>query len=290
MNRRICMYMLLGSVLAFTPRVARGQQGPPPLPPEATAHGGPGGEWMGPPMGERMELLGFEGMHGGKVVTGAPFSAVAVSETTQTLLDGNQITRKTQTNLFRDSQGRLRKEVTLSGFAGQPKSFVVVNDPVGSKSFVLHPDTKTAEIMPGHGMKGLRKGAANGAVEGKFAAREQQLMAEGNLKMVDLGSQTIAGVSAQCTQITRTIPAQQMGNVSPINIVSERCYSNDLQMVVMSTRSDPRFGTTTYTLSNIQPTEPAASLFTMPLGYAVKRGGPGRHGMMKFKQGPPPDN
>jgi len=39
-------------------------------------------------IGERIELLGFEGMHGGKVVTGVPFSAVAVSESAQTLADG----------------------------------------------------------------------------------------------------------------------------------------------------------------------------------------------------------
>src|SRR5436190_14619322 len=51
-----------------------------------------------------IELLGFGGgLHGGKVVKGAPFSAVATSETTQTLSDGNHITRKTQTNLYRDS-------------------------------------------------------------------------------------------------------------------------------------------------------------------------------------------
>src|SRR5260370_38446495 len=95
--------------------------------------GGQGRDLMAPPMGDRVELLGFEGMHGGKVVTGAQFSAVGVSESTQTLADGNHITRKTQTNLFRDSQGRFRKEVTLSGFGPlaaprTPKSLEFSND------------------------------------------------------------------------------------------------------------------------------------------------------------------
>src|SRR5438270_9728240 len=98
-----------------------------------------------------IELLGFGGgVHGGKVVKGAPFSAVAVSESTQTLADGNHITRKTQTNVFRDSQGRIRKEIALTGFgplatSEQPKSFVVINDPVARATFMLHPDHKTAE-------------------------------------------------------------------------------------------------------------------------------------------------
>ena len=76
--------------------------------------GGAPGE--GGPFGQRMELMGFEGMHGGKVVTGAPFRAVAVSETTQSLPDGNNITRKSQTTIYRDSQGRFRQEVTFSGW------------------------------------------------------------------------------------------------------------------------------------------------------------------------------
>jgi hypothetical protein len=259
---------------------------------------GPGGEMMPPPTGERIELLGFEGMHGGKVVTGAPFSAVAVSETTQTLSDGNHISRKTQTNLFRDSQGRFRREVTLPAIwplatSGQPKSFVMINDPVANKHYILHAETKTAEQVPAHGMKGPGRGAAKDALKGKFEARQQALVAEGNLKKEDLGTQTIAGVKAQGTRITRTIPAGQIGNEKPITIVSEHWYSNDLQMVVMSKRSDPRFGETTYTLTNIQRSEPDTALFAVPPDYSVTQGGPGRRGMMRWQrqpQGPPPSD
>jgi len=87
-----------------------------------------------------------------------------------------------------------------------------------------------------------------------------------------LGTQTIAGVSAQGTRVTHTIPAGQMGNEKPITIVFEHWYSNDLQMVVMSKRSDPRIGETSYTVTNIQRSEPAASLFTVPSDYTVTTG------------------
>jgi hypothetical protein len=246
-------------------------------------------------MGDRIELLGFEGMHGGKVVTGAPFSAVAVSESTQTLADGNHITRKTQTNLFRDGQGRFRKEVTMSGFgplaaSGGPKSFVVINDPVANANFVLHSETKVAEKMghPFRGMKGAAKGVAKGAIGEKWQAREQQEIASGSLKKEDLGTQVIGGVSAQGTRVTRTIPAGQIGNEKPILIVHETWFSNDLQMVVMSKRTNPMGGETTYTLTNIQRTEPAPALFAVPSDFTVQQGGMGKHGMMKFKQEPPP--
>lgn len=292
MNRNVVRSLILGCLFVLYAGIAGAQQAPPPPPPAAgMMQAGPEGELPPPPFGERMELLGFGGMHGGKVVTGAPFSAVAVSETTQTLADGNHITRKTQTNLFRDSQGRIRKEVTLSGFgpmasSGQPKSFVVINDPVAGATFMLHPDQKTAEKT---GRPFARMGGQlQGAMKEKMNAREQQEIASGNLKKEDLGTQTVAGVTAQGTRITRTIPAGQIGNEKPITIVHETWYSNDLQTTVMSKRSDPWSGETTYTLTNIQRTEPAASLFTVPSDYAVTERHPRPEGRMRQHEGPPP--
>jgi hypothetical protein len=240
-------------------------------------------------IGGRIELLGFEGMHGGKVVTGVPFSAVAVSETNQTLADGNHIARKTETHIFRDGQGRFRKEVTFPAIgplatSGQPKSFVFINDPVAGTHFILHPDAKTAEKME------MPFGKMKEEMKGKMEYRHQQALAEGSLKKEDLGTKTIAGVSAQGTRVTHTIPAGQIGNEKAITIVSEHWYSNDLQIMVMSKRSDPRFGDTTYTLTNIQRQEPAASLFAVPSDYTVTIGGHGMH-MQKFNgatEAPPP--
>jgi hypothetical protein len=239
--------------------------------------------------GGPIELLGFAGMRGGKVVTGAPFSAVAITETTQTLSDGNHIARKTQTNLFRDSQGRVRREVTLAAIgplaaSGEPKPFVVIHDPVAGSNFILHADTKTAEKMekPFMRMKGVMKNKAEG---------RQQESANGNLKEEDLGTQTISGVVAQGKRVTHTIPAGQIGNEKPITIVHESWYSNDLQMMVMSKHSDPWSGEHAYTLTNIQRSEPAASLFAVPADYTVTQGRPRGHGMMRRNQTPPaPDN
>jgi hypothetical protein len=299
MNRRVCMSMVLSGIFLWSAGLARAQEAPPPPPPGELAHaGGPGEGMLAGPIGEGIELLGFEGLHGGKVVTGVPFSAVAVQETNQTLSDGNHISRKSQVNLFRDSQGRIRKEVTISGLgplaaSGQPKSFVVVNDPVASENYVLHPETKVAEKM-GNAFRGM-KGPMSGTFEGKWRAHQQEEIASGNLKKEDLGTQMIAGLSAQGTRLTRTIPAGQIGNERPILIVHETWYSNDLQMVVMSKRSNPWTGETSYKLTNIQRTEPAASLFAVPSDYAVTAG-ENRMFMRKFNAGPdaapppPPNN
>ena len=246
----------------------------------------PQGEFIpGGPLGSRMKILGFEEMHSGKVVAGAPYSAVAVTETTQTLADGTTIDRKVQANIFRDGQGRVRHETTLPVIgplvaSGKSNSFVMIHDPVAGTAFILHPDTKIADQLPAP-----HRGQNNpGGLQDKFAAHIQQEIANGTVKKEDLGTQTINGVVAQGTRYTRTIPAGQIGNNKPISAVTERWYSADLQVVVKSTRTDPRFGSTTYTLTNIQRQEPAATLFAVPSDYTVRQGHP--HGKGNMRYGP----
>ncbi|MDT5293477.1 MAG: hypothetical protein QOJ76_357, partial [Acidobacteriota bacterium] len=87
--------------------------------------------------------------------------------------------------------------------------------------------------------------------------------------------------------------AGELGNEQPINIVNERWYSPELQVVVLTRHSDPRFGETTYRLTNITRAEPAASLFQVPSDYTVKeRGGPGgAPGVRRMRRpAPPPEN
>lgn len=286
MNRNAWAGCFLGGMMAFGAAAAGAQEAAPPPPPPNVAgmpgDGGPGGP---PPFAERIELLGFGGMHGGKVVKGVPFSALAVSESTQTLADGNRIVRKTETTLYRDGEGRFRKEVTLPAIgplaaSGKVHSFVVINDPVAGSGYILEPDEKVARKMPERikGMKVLKR---------EFGDREWKGKGETNTATESLGTQTLNGMSAEGTRSTRTIPAGEIGNEKPITIVSERWYSPDLQMVVKSTRSDPRFGTTTYTLTNVQRQEPDASLFTVPADYTVKEGGIRNH-MKRFEGVAPP--
>ena len=93
---------------------------------------------------------------------------------------------------------------------------------------------------------------------------------EGQAKKESLGKQVIEGVEAEGTRSTVTIAAGEIGNERAIEIVSERWYSPELQTVVMTRHSDPRFGETTYKLTNINRTEPDHSLFELPAGYTLK--------------------
>jgi hypothetical protein len=268
MKRNGWMHLVLGGVLVLGAAIANAQ--------------GPGGGHHGP-FGGPMELMGFEGMHGGKLVTGAPFSATSTSTTKQTLQDGTTINRTVQGAIYRDGQGRSRREVTFTGVgpleaAGGTHKMVAIFDPVAGVHYMLNPDKKVAHKMT-LPAKGGTAGTADKAqaFQQKMQARQQQEEASGALKVESLGTQMVNGVNAEGTRTTHTIAAGAIGNSAPIQVVSERWYSADLQTVVQSTRTDPRFGTITFSLTNIQKAEPAATLFAVPADYAVQAGGPG-HG------------
>jgi len=85
----------------------------------------------------------------------------------------------------------------------------------------------------------------------------------------------VNGVPATGTQVVETIPAGAIGNAQAIQIVRISWISTALQVPVQIKTSDPRFGTTDMELTNIVQSEPSASLFVVPAGYAIQTGGPG---------------
>ncbi len=280
--------ILSGSMLFGAAGYAQKPPAEPPPPPGdeffIQAVPGEGPEALLPPLAG-VELLGFEDAHGNRLVKGAPFSATAVTESTHVLADGNRIHRSTSIALYRDNEGRFRREVTLPAIgplaaSGKTPHFVSILDPVAGFRYVLDPDDKTARKVS---VDENRRRPRGEFFEKRIPAPK---MAD-NVKTESLGTQVIEGVSAEGTRVTRTIPAGQIGNDKPIEIVSERWYSADLQMLVMSKRSDPRFGETIYKLTNIQRTEPAASLFQVPSDYTVKEGRAGMRMRMR-RPGPPP--
>jgi hypothetical protein len=272
---------LLAIAALVSPGMTLAQQGPPPPPPDGGEMGylavgvGPG-LGMGPD--DAIAILGFEGGVGGKTVTGEPFSATFTTQQTQTLADGNQIQRSTSGTFDRDSQGRTRRDLTLPGIgpwaaSGKPAPHVImINDVVAGTQYVLEPNRKVArQVRELRGRRWHDGGPSDQAGPRPERARRDQK----DVVTTSLGTQTINGVLAEGTRYTRTIPAGAIGNQNPIVITTERWYSPDLQVVVLSKRSDPRTGETVTQLTNIQRTEPEASLFQVPSDYTIKHGGGG---------------
>ena len=254
------------------------------------------------------------------VVKGAPFSAEAISESVQTLADGNRITHSNTTRMFRDSEGRFRREgdSTIGGagsgtfvYSGAIAGFgfqdtISISDPVSNVRYLLNPTTKTARrvsTLPriGEGTLVLNNQLLSATlrkeVEVSAMKKAQTVLlpaqtittavGEGSAvativtdggngrgfssagKTESLGTRDFEGVMAEGTRTITTIQAGAIGNERPIEIVYERWYSKELQLIVYSLRSDPRFGEQTYRLTNINRSEPDRSLFIPSADYKI---------------------
>ncbi len=85
-----------------------------------------------------------------KPVTGAPYTATAITETTQVLADGNRIVNKTESQLARDRQGRTRRQEMTSNIgplATNAPKIAFINDPVDKVSYLLDLTDKTAHVI-----------------------------------------------------------------------------------------------------------------------------------------------
>jgi hypothetical protein len=239
------------------------------------------------------------------VVKGAPYSGQGVTTFTQTLSDGNRINRQTTSQVYRDSEGRTRREATIGAIGPwtsgtDPVQIVHIYDPVTGTGFMLNPKDHTASKMtikiavkPGMGSGsggGVGVGAGKTIVTADaitmhmpppppppgdapgmaFHMAGGQTMAKGQVTKESLGTQEIEGVQSEGVRTTMTIPAGQIGNEQPIQVINERWYSPDLQVVMMTRHSDPRTGEEVYKLTNVNRSEPPHQLFEVPADYTMK--------------------
>jgi hypothetical protein len=241
---------------------------------------------QGPPPGRGGRgRMGFDGAAGpaGEFGAGilrpgvknAPFTADVVTESTHTLADGNHIRQSVNSKVYRDSEGRTRREqaVNLNGLAPDTnmQQMVFINDPVAGVVYSLNAQERT-------GLKSVRSGSGRGpgprTREASAGAPDVRGMgrrngSDQNLKTESLGRQTIEGVQAEGRRTTITIPAGQAGNELPIHIVTESWYSTELQTTVLLKHSDPRNGETVTRLLNISRSEPSHVMFEAPADYKV---------------------
>ena len=226
---------------------------------------------------------------GGETVTGAPYSAEAVTVVAQTLADGNRISRESKAAVYRDTAGRTRREQGLAiigAIAGGPedRQQVHITDPQAGVTYILDmgnraahkltlPKVALAQAAAPTAAAGATfelplpppAGGSHGAVffrRGVFANSKPPTIEH-------LGRQLVEGVEAEGTRSTTTIPIGQIGNELPLTIVSERWFSPELRVLVVSRQSDPRFGETTYRLTNIVRAEPPPDLFEPPPEFTI---------------------
>jgi hypothetical protein len=225
------------------------------------------GGWMRPASG----ILGatgsqhVEGQSG--PVLNRPLSADEVRTTIQTLSDGSHINRTETTHFYRDSEGRMAN-VTETG--------AVIYDPVAGFTYELTTRNKTFTKKPVSADASVTIAAAahfssissySGSPSSTKGPKKAPAKQDGEQTTEELNPQSINGIVAKGSRVTVTIPANAIGNDAPLRVVNERWFSDDYKLLVKSSNSDPRFGVTTYELTNIIQAAPDPSVFQIPADY-----------------------
>lgn len=231
-------------------------------------------------------------------VKGAPFCGTITTEHTQTFSDGNRIHTTENSTLCRDGAGRTRREASLNLLGAATQSsvakLITIMDPIAGFRYMLDSESKIAHKMPIPSSLSTRTGIGNEA--GTVAVRRSegvmlyQRVGTAGPNMVmnndvffkkagrqdgpapateNLGDETIDGIHATGTRITTTIPAGEMGNEQPIAVVSERWYSPELKVTIITKHTDPWAGELKTQLTNVNTSEPDPSLFLVPSDYKV---------------------
>ncbi|HLA96504.1 MAG TPA: hypothetical protein VK612_12350, partial [Pyrinomonadaceae bacterium] len=96
-----------------------------------------------------------------KAIKNSPFSAEAISESVQVLADGNRIVRSTNSKMYRNSEGRFRREISggTGGYLGSLYTYgqgISILDPIAGQRFTLDSLGKTARVVE------LRSGGQGG--------------------------------------------------------------------------------------------------------------------------------
>jgi hypothetical protein len=166
-------------------------------------------------------------------ISGAPYSAVAVTTSTTTFSDGNRIVRTGTTRYFRDGQGRTRVErvMGMEGTANASQSNVIIQiiDPVGGELYFVGSQSKIVEAM-----KLIPQAAA--MLPARHSADEQvpyallgigmsigaSLSTEASSSQTSLGQKVVNGVTATGTRTIRIVPVGVLGNEKPITSTIDR--------------------------------------------------------------------
>jgi hypothetical protein len=187
-----------------------------------------------------------------------PFTAIVNTEWIRLLADGSSITLKNHRAIARDKDGRIFQErrvlVPEENREGSPVSQIEISDPVSHELIICVPQEMVCQV------------------EDFFAPLEppsplaQPAQGPNSTGIVDLGKRFIERLETIGRQETVTISKGQIGNNSPLLVKREYWYSPLLGINLSSSRSDPRFGTQNFEVTDVVIGEPDAKLFAVPSG------------------------
>jgi hypothetical protein len=264
--KKIALHAVLAGFLVLPITLVAGAQDPPPR--AEFSHHGPGGK-AGP--GGPMAGLGS------CTAPCTPYQfTVTITSTEPVLVNGaaSTITNTTTGTIARDTNGSTYRDLKLSGFGrwaaqGGADEFIFIKnlDPSIMMNYVVKVTKGTYKqfAINANGPSGKGPGKSG---EGKNSATPTPV----NYLVPGIG-----GYSCAAERTTFSHPIQLPGSGGSATITTTRVFCPALKVVLEEDRSDPRFGTSTYQLSDFVAS-PSPALFTPPSGEKLVQNKKFAHG------------
>lgn len=200
-------------------------------------------------------------------IPNAPFSGTVRVERTDVQPNGNTLQLWSDREIARDNEGRIYNEYrpfVPTTTKTVPDAIVIhLYDPQNRMTEYLYPKQKAYRMMilnrpPATDTPDdFASPTAATAPPSEFARRE------------DLGYRTITGLQAHGVRMTQTLTAAVSGTGQEVTVTNEYWYSEALRLNLETKHNDPRSGSVSMTMTQIDRREPSAALFGVPTGYTM---------------------
>jgi hypothetical protein len=197
--------------------------------------------------------------------SGAPYSGKSTTVKEKMLTDGTKTTETFVELLWRDAEGRTRKEFIRHTDSGEEYRSIIITDPVGGV-YLKWDDNEEAGrrvvgIWPVPPAQRLTA-PPSPLIQGKAVTRP-------DFRNEILTPQEINGVFAEGSRWSRTIRLEGESNNRVIEMTNELWISPDLRIIVRHVHDDPRTGKETTDVTDVVRGDPDPALFHAPEGYTV---------------------
>jgi hypothetical protein len=222
-------------------------------------------------------------------VTGAPFAATLITESSEQMPDGTRLTKTTTSLIYRDDKGRTRRDwfaesTSQASIENAVAERSIINDPVAGSRYQLNHRGNIAQetvffSMPPQNSRTPQSAATTQTTKDNELPlpgsdsdknlRSHAMNGMNGMKPESLGVRSIEGVLAEGTRFNFNLPAGPAGNDQPVEISLERWYAPSLQASVLIRRTQSQVFETSYRVIDIKRGEPAAALFVAPSSYKL---------------------
>jgi hypothetical protein len=196
----------------------------------------------------------------------ASFSLILETVWARGLADGGTINLENKRKIARDAEGRLYMErwllVPRDGKQQSVMTAIQISDPIKHTLYSCFPRDSKKRCQ-------LVTYTPSPDTVYNFFGSSQTISEVGDTVWLDLGKQMVSGVECVGQRVTEHYNQGAFGNDRVMTIEREFWYSPKLGFDLLSTRSDPRIGKQSFTVTNLILSDPDPNLFQLPEGYSV---------------------